>query len=287
MEPGVATEFVTTVVAKGKDVLEGCKKRGGTLGFVVKKAEAPVETVLQWKLVKTVFDFGGGFLQFTDRRVEGTRNSAFVKASGTLYTKGVLPVTEVISSTYQKTLDMADRTVESFLPEEEEYHHTKMPIVTTRLVLRKVTRRSMTRVQEAPRHARKVLSSTLELARPSNVARNTKMFYGRSIISADKLVDRILPFDDLVVATDLVTLTRKVATRGKRSAGRTVRAAMRAVKNSPTTFKKAAGRVYATAREFPGKVKARVLQIVEMRKQVSLPSSFSLYVGSYLTQCIY
>jgi len=55
MEPGVATELVTTVVAKGKDVLEGCKKRGGTLGFVVKKAETPVGTVLEWKLVKTVF----------------------------------------------------------------------------------------------------------------------------------------------------------------------------------------------------------------------------------------
>lgn len=243
MEPGVATELVKRTVEKGKDIIDEVKRRGGVAGWAVGKAERPVVTVLDSGL-------GKGALNVAERFVKCADSNVLVKVGGNA-AKGT---STAISKVYQGTLVMADRQVERFLPPSSDDYYEPEVVVTPILIVRKVTKRSTKLVRAAPKRARKVLFSaknqvarTIEQARPANLAKNSKIVYALAITGADKLVDRLLPCDDALVATNPVTLTIKVAKRAGKGAGAAVRAAVRAVRNAPDTFKKTARRTYAIA----------------------------------------
>ena len=79
----------------------------------------------------------------------------------------------------------------------------------------------------------------------------------------------MLPEDDNFIATGPVTLAKKVTQRGAKRANKAAQAAMRAVRSAPDTFKKSAKKAYVYAAKQAELIKARALQIAEMRKQVA------------------
>ncbi|KAJ1474481.1 hypothetical protein T484DRAFT_1832232, partial [Baffinella frigidus] len=269
---GVATELVHTTLTKGKEILEGVKKGDGYLGSAVSKVEAPVLYVLDSSLGKSSVGLADRVVKIADRTVEGTMNSTVVKATGRAYTNRVLPVTTAVSkrvtntstaikstytsgansvsSVYQGGLEMADRQVERFMPDDDK----ELPL-TPFVIAKKVTRRTSKRVRAVPANARKLCVAAkdtagyaLDQARPANVRKNTGVVYGRVITRADNLVDRVLPEEeDKFVATGPVTLAKKVTTRTIKRASAGVKAVARAIKNSPETFKKASRAAYTFA----------------------------------------
>jgi hypothetical protein len=215
----VATEIVHSALAKGTDLLEGVKRGKGIatapLRLAVTVVEKPVVWVLDSSLGKTGLRVGDRCVKFADGTVDGAMNSSVVKTTGRMYSTSTTYVSETsdrISCVYQGSLSTADDIVERFLPGDDK----ELPI-TPRVLVTKVGRRTVKRVQTVPSNLRKVavrtratVSTTLDQARPANVRKNTVIVYKRAMTSADSLVDYVLPDDEPFVATGPLTLSKKV-----------------------------------------------------------------------------
>lgn len=289
--PGVATELVNSTLATGKSVLERAKGKDGYVKWVVEKVEAPAIVVLDSGVGKAALNVGDRVVKFADNTVDTTMNTSVVKNGRKMvkdtYTNRVLPVTTAVSTkvstttaavttpiakVYTGSLEMCDRTVERFLPADEKKELPLTPMV----IGRKITRRSVNRARAARANAGKYYVSAkakaayaVEQAKPENIKKNSKIVYNKSIARTDKFIDRVLPEDDNFIATGPVTLAKKVTQRGAKRATKAAQAAMRAVRSAPDTFKKSAKKAYVYAAKQAELIKARALQIAEMRKQVA------------------
>jgi len=289
--PGVATELVNSTLATGKSVLERAKGKDGYVKWVVEKVEAPAIVVLDSGVGKAALNVGDRVVKFADNTVDTTMNNSVVKNGRKMvkdtYTNRVLPVTTAVSTkvstttaavttpiakVYTGSLEMCDRTVERFLPADEKKELPLTPMV----IGRKITRRSVNRARAARANAGKYYVSAkakaayaVEQAKPENIKKNSKIVYNKSIARTDKFIDRVLPEDDNFIATGPVTLAKKVTQRGAKRANKAAQAAMRAVRSAPDTFKKSAKKAYVYAAKQAELIKARALQIAEMRKQVA------------------
>lgn len=146
--------------------------------------------------------------------------------------------------------------VEFYLPDPESAdRHLPLTVagVTTKATRRTVNKvgavrkYTVTRLSNANKSARATLRFAYELAKPANVKKNAGKAYVATLSATDKAIDSYLPGTDGLVAMGPVTLITKVVKRGSKHTIASIKATAIAVRNSPTTFKKAVNSALKTA----------------------------------------
>ena len=134
--------LVAKISSMGKDTLEGVKEREGFLGRGASKAEGGFLRFLDSGVGKVVVSVKDRLVELADWAVDTAQNSVVVKAGGTIYNDGVLPVYQggmkvtrrsascVLSAPglalsvpgriYGLLFIGADKVVDFLLPEEDE-----------------------------------------------------------------------------------------------------------------------------------------------------------------------
>ena len=239
-------------------------KSGGLSKAVITRLEGPVNKALSTRAAQTVLKIGDSVLTSADGHLDAAIESRHYKAATAFAHSTVARttaatvsiqttatrVTTPVVNVYTSALAFADRQVESYLPDAEASdRHAPLSLTG---VTAKATRRAVKkvgavktgvvmRVDKSAKAARAAVRAAFEAAKPANLKKNTKAAYKASFAACDGVIDKYLPGakDDALVAVGPITLATKLSKRGTKHTIAGVKALATAVKNSPTTFKKA------------------------------------------------
>jgi hypothetical protein len=295
--PGIAHGIVHQAVNYTVDTAEYAKSKPGVVKFAVETVERPVVFVMGSSLGKTAVKVGDRALDIADNTIDKAMSTGAYKNTEALvkttYTNKVQPViknrvvpaanavTTTVSKTttavttpvfkaYDTVLAIADATVDRVLADKDDAVKEKKVTVTG--ITKKISRRSVKKARAAKNRAVQMAKNTkanaswaLTQAKPANLKKHAVAAYDFSLAKADNFVDYYMPDTDGLVAKGPVTLTKKVAKRGYRYSIKAVKQAALAIKNSPTTFKNMAKKVYDT-------VSTKVKQIANMKIRVKFLS---------------
>ena len=289
----VAHDVVNYGLAVGKDALAYTKSKPGVMKWTVEKVEGPVCSVLGSKLGQTALKVGDRAVSVADGTIDKAMNTGVYKSSSrvvkTTYTNRIVPATAAVKSTYSrassavttpvvnsvnKALEIADKSVEYMLPEADAKllkEDKKLPRSVVGLS-RKITRRSVRKVAATRKMVAATAAYTLEQAKPANVKKNVVAVYTKSLAGADKLVDKYLPESDKLVAKTPLLLVKKLAKRSKTHTIATVKKVATAVKNAPSTFKKACADTYKklTVQAMKlRKLKLKLMTVAEVKEKIA------------------
>mmetsp|Transcript_38160 Transcript_38160/g.74574 ORF Transcript_38160/g.74574 Transcript_38160/m.74574 type:complete len:440 (-) Transcript_38160:111-1430(-) len=269
MPTQLAHDALSLALNYTEKTVDWTKSKPGLVKSIVERVEKPVTATLGSRAAKTVLKVGDSVLTSVDAHLDNALNSryykggeAFVKST---YSNRIVPATNTVTSTvtttttrvttpvlnvYSSALTFADRQVEYYIPDPEgSDRHAPLSLTS---VTAKATRRAVKkagaartgvvmRVKRANRTVRNVVAMAFEQARPTNIKKNAKAAYTTALSETDKVIDRYLPGakDDGLIVKGPVTLVTKLTKRTTKHTIATVKAAALAIRNSPTTFKRA------------------------------------------------
>jgi len=289
----VAHDVVNYGLAVGKDALAYSKSKPGMVKWTVEKIEGPVSSVLGSKLGQTAIKVGDRAVTVADGTIDKAMNTGVYKSSSrvvkTTYTNRILPATSAVKktcarastavttpvvNTVNKALELADRSVEYMLPEADakiRKEDQKLPKTVVGLS-RKISRRSVRKVAATRKMVASTAAYALEQSKPANIKKNTVLVYSKTLAGADKLVDTYLPDSDKLVGKTPVMLVKKLAKRSKTHTVAMVKKVATAIKNAPTTFKKACSDTYKkiTVQAMKlRKLKLKLMTVAEAKEKVA------------------
>eukprot|EP00281_Chroomonas_sp_CCMP1168_P026030 CAMPEP_0206227964 /NCGR_PEP_ID=MMETSP0047_2-20121206/8911_1 /ASSEMBLY_ACC=CAM_ASM_000192 /TAXON_ID=195065 /ORGANISM="Chroomonas mesostigmatica_cf, Strain CCMP1168" /LENGTH=446 /DNA_ID=CAMNT_0053651165 /DNA_START=94 /DNA_END=1435 /DNA_ORIENTATION=- len=274
---GVAHVVVNRALDLTAQTVDWGKSKPGILKAVIERVEGPVNATLGTTAVKTVIKVGDRVLTTVDKSIESTMNTSYYKSGEAFvksqYSNRIVPATNTVTTTvatttsrittpvintYSNVLIVADRQVEYYLPDAEGLGK-ELPLTAVGIT-RKVGKRTVKRAKAAKKYTvakvgnmanatKKTLRFAFEQAKPSNIKKNTVKAYVAGFDMSDKMLDKYLPSKgDALVAKGPVSLVQKATKRIVVHSIAQVKAAATAIKNSPTTFKKAVNTTIAGAK---------------------------------------
>ena len=278
MPSHVAHDVVHATLATAQDVIKSAKSSPGVIKWTVETLEGPVCTVLRSKPGQTAVKVGDGALTYADGTLDRAMSTNAYKATSrvvkTTYSNRVVPATTAVkkglsavsrpvTNAYSGALELADKSVEWALPEADSKLAKEDKALPKSVVgiSRKISRRSVRKVAATRKMVAAAAAYTIENAKPAKMKANTVIVYQKSLVGADKLVDKYLPEKDGLKGSTAVLLVKKMAKRGKTHAIATIKKIATAIKNSPATFKKSAAVAYKRVTEQALKLKNMKLKL--------------------------
>ena len=278
--PGIAHAVVNNALNLGFTTLEWTKSKDGTyLKWAVEKVEGPAKSTLETRLCKTVLKVGDSCLTLADNTIESALNTSTYKTCEALVkttysnklkpavtnTAGVVAtttnrVTTPVAKVYVRTLEIANRQVDYFLPGDVNEAKSNLSIIG---LATKVTGRTGRRIYFAKewtvtkvKNVSNGVVYTVKQAHPVNVKNNVYSLCWMVLVRADNIVDSFLPDadDHSPQPKGPISLGSKIVRRSAKRTAAGIRAAATAVRTSPATFKAAARSALSTAKALPRRV---------------------------------
>jgi len=301
MPSQLAHEALNLALNYTEKTVDWGKSKPGIVKSVIERLETPVTATLETRAAKTVLKIGDQVLSSVDGHLDSAINSRYYKGgeafARSTYSNRIVPATNTVTTTvkttttrvttpvfnvYTTALAFADRQVESFLPDAEASdRHAPLSLTS---VTTKATRRAVKkvgavrtgvvmRVGKTQRAVKAAVRGAMEQARPANIKKNVKAAYATTFKTADDVIDSYLPGakDDGLVAKGPLTLVTKVSKRGTKHTIAGVKALATAVRNSPSTFKRAVRSAVAAVKQQVERMQNMSLTIRSLDPSLHVP----------------
>mmetsp|Transcript_35946 Transcript_35946/g.91880 ORF Transcript_35946/g.91880 Transcript_35946/m.91880 type:complete len:438 (-) Transcript_35946:355-1668(-) len=269
MPTQLAHEALNLALNYTEKTVDWAKSKPGICQSVVSRLESPITKTLDLAATKKILKIGDQVLTSVDGHIDSAINSKYYKGgeafARSTYSNRIVPATNTVTTTvktttsrvttpvvnvYTTALAFADRQVESYLPDAEASDRhaplslTSVSVKATRRAVKKVGAVKtgvVMRIGRTNKAVRAAVRGAMEQTRPTNIKKNAVAAYKTTFATADGVIDAYLPGakDDGLVVKGPVTLVTKLSKRSTKHTIAGVKALATAVRNSPTTFKKA------------------------------------------------